>query len=79
MAFEKRYSLLTKRAAGDYRDILEQTNFSPKNAEMQAERIVVAKALLNYMVDLCQYLGQKKLKDYATFLNSSSSFCCGVI
>ena len=29
-------------------------------------------------VDLCQYFGQKKLKDYATFLSSSSSFCCGV-
>ena len=26
-------------------------------------------------VDLCQYFGQKKLKDYATFFSSSSSFC----
>ena len=27
------------------------------------------------MVDLCQYFGQKKLKDYATLFSSSSSFC----
>ena len=27
------------------------------------------------IVDLCQYFGQKKLKDYATLFSSSSSFC----
>lgn len=27
------------------------------------------------MMDLCQYFGQKKLKDYAAFFSSSSSFC----
>ena len=26
-------------------------------------------------LDLCQYFGQKKSKDYAAFLSSSSSFC----
>jgi retron-type reverse transcriptase len=26
-------------------------------------------------MDLCQYFGQKKLKDYATLFSSSSSFC----
>ena len=31
--------------------------------------------LLNIHMDLCQYFGQKKLKDYATFFSSSSSFC----
>lgn len=31
-----------------------------------------------YGLDLCQYFGQKKSKDYAAFLSSSSSFCCGV-
>lgn len=30
-------------------------------------------------VDLCQYFEHKKLKGYADFFNSSSSFCCGVI
>ena len=30
------------------------------------------------LLDLCQYFGQKKSKDYAVFLSSSSSFCCGV-
>ena len=30
-------------------------------------------------VDLCQYFKHKKLKGYADFFNSSSSFCCGVI
>lgn len=31
------------------------------------------------VVDLRQYFGQKKLKDYADFFSSSSSLCCGVI
>lgn len=31
------------------------------------------------VVDLCQYFEHKKLKGYADFFNSSSSFCCGVI
>ncbi|WP_373264177.1 NAD(P)H-dependent oxidoreductase [Hungatella hathewayi] len=26
-------------------------------------------------LDLCQYFGQKKSKDYTTFFSSSSSFC----
>ncbi len=30
-------------------------------------------------LDLCQYFGQKKLKGYAAFFSSSSSFCWGVI
>ena len=30
-------------------------------------------------MDLCQYFGQKKSKDYTAFLSSSSSFCCGVM
>lgn len=30
-------------------------------------------------MDLCQYFGHKKLKVYADFFNSSSSFCWGVI
>ncbi len=33
---------------------------------------------LDYGLDLCQYFGQKKSKDYAVFFSSSSSFCCGV-
>ncbi len=33
---------------------------------------------LTEVLDLCQYFRQKKLKDYAAFLSSSSSFCCGV-
>ena len=32
-----------------------------------------------YRLDLCQCFGQKKSKDYAAFLSSSSSFCCGVM
>jgi len=27
------------------------------------------------VLDLCQYFGRKKLKDYADFFSSSSSFC----
>ena len=32
-------------------------------------------AQANGGLDLCQYFGQKKLKAYAAFFNSSSSFC----
>ena len=35
--------------------------------------------LENKGLDLRQYFGQKKLKDYADFFSSSSSLCCGVI
>ena len=38
-----------------------------------------AKGRVNGALDLCQYFGHKKLKVYADFSNSSSSFCCGVI
>ena len=34
---------------------------------------------LKVFMDLCQYFEHKKLKGYADFFNSSSSFCCGVI
>ena len=34
---------------------------------------------MNGTLDLCQYFEHKKLKGYADFFNSSSSFCCGVI
>ncbi len=35
-------------------------------------------AFLRSNLDLCQYFGQKKSKDYVAFLSSSSSFCWGV-
>lgn len=35
--------------------------------------------VLGLKLDLCQYFEHKKLKGYADFFNSSSSFCCGVI
>ncbi len=34
---------------------------------------------IRYSLDLCQYFGHKKLKVYADFFYSSSSFCLGVI
>lgn len=37
------------------------------------------KKLIGIEMDLCQYFEHKKLKGYADFFNSSSSFCCGVI
>lgn len=39
----------------------------------------VAPVIHGETVDLCQYFEHKKLKGYADFFNSSSSFCCGVI
>ena len=36
-------------------------------------------SILSKLLDLCQCFGQKKSKDYAVFLSSSSSFCCGVM
>lgn len=42
-------------------------------------RITDVRHRLLIRLDLCQYFGQKKLKDYADFFSSSSSLCCGVI
>ena len=39
---------------------------------------IIVKYFPDCYLDLCQYFGQKKSKDYAVFLSSSSSFCCGV-
>ncbi len=37
--------------------------------------VSLAEDLTQDILDLCQYFGQKKLKAYAAFFNSSSSFC----
>ena len=50
--------------------VLELTDTATGEVESVAEE---------NMVDLCQYFGHKKLKVYADFFNSSSSFCWGVI
>ena len=51
-----------------------------KNDDSKAsEALAEIQAAEETRVDLCQYFGQKKLKDYAAFLSSSSSFCWGVI
>ena len=45
-------------------------------------KLVFSGAFEEYLpavLDLCQYFEHKKLKGYADFFNSSSSFCCGVI
>ena len=54
------------------RKYLEQDDFSPKPPVVKRRTSIVA-------LDLCQYFEHKKLKGYADFFNSSSSFCCGVI
>ena len=41
--------------------------------------LFLAGAFVGVGLDLCQYFEHKKLKGYADFFNSSSSFCCGVI
>ena len=41
----------------------------------KGEAVIVVEKKDNENLDLCQYFGQKKLKDYATLFNSSSSFC----
>ena len=41
--------------------------------------VVIALFGKSSTLDLCQYFEHKKLKGYADFFNSSSSFCCGVI
>ena len=41
--------------------------------------LVSALVYARIVLDLCQYFGQKKLKDYAVFSSSSSSFCWGVM
>lgn len=49
---------------------------------MRYENETVKKSVMETLLrelDLCQYFEHKKLKGYADFFNSSSSFCCGVI
>ena len=46
---------------------------SEKNSTLEKQITDTQLALCE--VDLCQYFGQKKSKDYAAFLSSSSSFC----
>ncbi|NBI93242.1 hypothetical protein D3Z45_22415, partial [Lachnospiraceae bacterium] len=68
--------------------ILFEIDYTPKGTKEMKTVKVWAKNRLdasNYMilnhiwgkqhVDLCQYFGQKKSKDYAAFFSSSSSFC----
>lgn len=53
----------------------------PKKEQNTGEMDVMKQfmELLGQQVDLCQYFRQKKLKGYAAFLSSSSSFCWGVL
>ena len=39
------------------------------------EEVTADSGYCSEKMDLCQYFGQKKLKAYAAFFNSSSSFC----
>ena len=66
--------------------MLRQTNQQPITAlyprlshedELQGESNSISNQ--KRILDLCQYFEHKKLKGYADFFNSSSSFCCGVI
>ena len=60
------------------RIISRYQNALPKDTKL---RIEVGRFDVQHMenLDLCQYFEHKKLKGYADFFNSSSSFCCGVI
>ena len=51
---------------------------NPCGLEISSDSLCLIMAIMA-AVDLCQYFGHKKLKVYADFSNSSSSFCCGVI
>ena len=62
----------------DKYDITKHKNYRLLADENEKNRYKVEKEL-NPQLDLCQYFEHKKLKGYADFFNSSSSFCCGVI
>lgn len=52
----------------------------PRLLKDKVEQILIESGCEDLIkVDLCQYFEHKKLKGYADFFNSSSSFCCGVI
>ena len=53
--------------------VLQKVGYLP------SEAIFYSGMKVKDILDLCQYFGHKKLKGYADFFNSSSSFCCGVI
>ena len=47
--------------------------------EKKQRQALITEIIDKGYMDLCQYFEHKKLKGYADFFNSSSSFCCGVI
>ncbi len=53
---------------------IRKGEYKGKHKKMREEKEQTQKDIM----DLCQYFGQKKPKDYAAFFSSSSSFCCGV-
>ena len=56
-----------------------QSRMEELSEQIKGEKPEVAtEEIRKLQMDLCQYFGQKKSKDYAVFLSSSSSFCCGV-
>lgn len=59
----------------DTASVVELTSDANMETEMQS----VSDSDTTETLDLCQYFEHKKLKGYADFFNSSSSFCCGVI
>lgn len=71
------YMQMAQEAAAQITGSKEQwTAFLTTSARLY--KYPFAEQLMIYM-DLCQYFEHKKLKGYADFFNSSSSFCCGVI
>lgn len=88
----RRYTEIMERNDSDsIRDAFEantkilMTVFGARQQEVEEadpEDVLSAVKEIHFMmqdVDLCQYFEHKKLKGYADFFNSSSSFCCGVI
>ena len=57
----------------------ETIKYIDQNEQVEKKTDKVFKYYMIVDVDLCQYFEHKKLKGYADFFNSSSSFCCGVI
>lgn len=93
-SFEQKKALVTAylNGEGGIRTVIKKYGYSNRS---QLQRWIVAYQMygddglkisqktFNYSfekkLDLCQYFEHKKLKGYADFFNSSSSFCCGVI
>ena len=68
-----------KKSSGEWYQFFTSKDKELRDTQAELQKARKALEAKEGELDLCQYFEHKKLKGYADFFNSSSSFCCGVI